>query len=906
MASEGSVQPFYLPAQDAESGYLVLRDGSTAALRLARPEDCDALRVFLEGLPADLQRDRFLSDPSPEGIRALCDPSHPGTRLTLLVSRIVEGHARIIAAGSYIASRDDAAAIGLAVEQDFHGKGLGSLLLERLALLAIRHGFVRLRIGIRADNRPMREVLRESGFELTETPADGDTVVELSPAPTAASLSRSEVRDRIATIASLRCFFHPRAIAVIGASAEPNTIGHRVLEAVRLGRFQGPIYPVNPKHRTIAGLPTYASVRDAPGPVDLAVILVPRQAVLSVVDDCAAKGVRGLIVITAGFAEVGEEGRALQTRLLDRVRQHGLRMIGPNCMGLLNTDPDVRLNATFAPLLPDPGPVAMSSQSGALGLAILAATRRFHLGISSFVSVGNKADISGNDLLQYWEEDARTAVILLYLESFGNPCRFARIARRVGRRKPIVAVKAGRTPAGRRAASSHTAALASSETAVEALFHQTGVVRADTLEDMFALAGALASQPLPPGRRVAIVSNAGGPAILCADACEAAGLVIPRLSDETRGRLAAFLPQTASVLNPVDLIASAGPEEYRRAIEILLAAEETDAVIVLHVPVDPCDPQGITEAIRNGIRAGRASGAGKPVLLCWMGQQDAPAPIMLETETIPAYTFPETAARVLGKAAVYAEWRRQPVGAVPDFPDRDLTAAKRICRAARESGGAGWLSADEVREILAGMRLPLLPGGVARTAEEAVVLADRIGYPVAVKLASRAVLHKTEVGGVELGLPDAAAVRRAFAAIRERLKRRDAPEAMDGVLVQPMVSGGVELMIGMAHDPLFGPVVAFGLGGIHVEILKDVVFRITPLTDRDAAEMVQGIKGYRLLEGYRGHPAADIKAVEEVLLRVSRLVEEIPEISELDLNPLFARPPGQGCRIVDARIRVSQ
>lgn len=904
------VRPFYLPAlpqEPAESGYIILRDGSTAAIRLARSEDSDALQAFVDSLPPEVRRHRLFLEESPprEFIKSLCDPSNPRSRLTLVVTRVTEGRLRIIAAGSYVAAGEDQAEVGLAVDEGFHGKGLGAILLERLAVLAIRHGFVRLWVTTRPENVAMREVLRESGFELKETQGDGDRAVELSVVPTAASVSRAEIRDRIATTASLRPFFQPRSVAVVGASRDSAKIGHKLFEAVRVNRFQGPVHPVNPKGGAIGGLQAYASLRDVPGPIDLAIIAVPRDAVLQIVEDCAARGVHALIVITAGFAEVGEEGRALQARLVETVRQHGMRMIGPNCMGLLNTDPAVRLNATFSPVFPKVGGIAMSSQSGALGIAVLAATRRFHLGISSFVSVGNKADVSGNDLLQYWEEDVRTSVILLYLESFGNPRRFARLARRVSRRKPIVAVKAGRTPAGSRAATSHTAALAASDVAVEALFHQTGVIRADTLEEMFALAAALESQPLPAGRRVAIVSNAGGPAILCADACEAGGLVIPTLSDQTRARLATILPGTASLLNPVDLIATAGPGEYRRTIELLLAGDETDALLVLYVPLEPSDPLAITAAIRDGIQAGRAAGgAGKPVLVCWMGEEATIAPLSLEGETIPSYAFPETAARVLSKAATYAEWRRQPVGMIPDFDDKDLTAARKICTAVRDSGAPGWLSTEDTREVLAGMRLPVLPGGVARTADEAAGLARRIGLPVAVKLASRTIVHKTEIGGVRLNLADEAAVRLAFGEIRERLIKENAIEAMDGVVVQPMVSGGVELMVGVAQDPLFGPIMAFGLGGIHVEILKDVCFRITPLTDRDAAEMVRGIKGVRLLEGYRGHPPADIQAVEDVLLRVSRLVEEIPEISELDLNPVFALPPGQGCRIVDARIRV--
>ncbi|MEK7267884.1 MAG: bifunctional GNAT family N-acetyltransferase/acetate--CoA ligase family protein, partial [Nitrospirota bacterium] len=797
------------------------------------------------------------------------------------------------------------AEVAMAVDDAFHGKGLGTLLLERLALLAIRHGFTRLWAITHADNLAMREVFRESGYAVRETFEGDDMEVELSVIPTETSVTRSEVRDRIATTASLRPLFQPRAVAVLGASRDPARIGNRLVQALVTNRFQGPIYPVNPKATEVAGLRAYPSVGDVPGPVDLAIIAVPRDAVLASVDQCAARGVRAVIVISAGFAEASAEGRELQKRLVEKVRQHGMRLVGPNCFGLVNADPSVRLNATFTPVFPPSGRVAMSSQSGALGLAILAAARRLQMGISTFVSVGNKADVSGNDLLQYWEEDPNTDVILLYLESFGNPRRFARIARRVSRRKPIVAVKAGRTQSGRRAAGSHTAALAASDVAVEALFRQTGVIRAETLEEMFALAAGLANQPLPTGRRVAIVTNAGGPAVLCTDACEAGGLVIPELSEETRARLAAFLPAAAAVKNPVDLIASATPDQYRKAIETILAADEVDALIVLYISVSEVDTAPIAEGILAGIAAGRAArGKGKPVLACWMAEGDRDRSLALTNETIPTYPLPEIPARVLSRAAAYAEWRTQPLGLIPDFQDLDLPLAREICAKALSQRGAGWLTAEETRIVLTAMGLPVQPGGVAQTEDDAVELARRVGFPVAVKLASHRLVHKTEIGGVRLSLKEEGAVRQAFREIRDRLAQDNNLDAMEGVLVQPMVTGGVEVMVGVTHDPLFGPLIAFGLGGIHVEILGDVRFRVTPLTDRDAAEMVREIKGYQLLEGYRGHQPADVEAIQEVLLRVSRLVEAIPEISELDLNPIFALPPGQGCRIVDARIRV--
>ena len=732
-----------------------------------------------------------------------------------------------------------------------------------------------------------------------------EKVKPLSVASADAGVALTEMRDRAAIAASLRPFFFPSAVAVVGASREPAGIGYRILEALIANSFQGAIYPVNPRAAEICSLRAYASVRDIPEPVDLAVVAVPRDAVLGVVEECAERGVKALVVITAGFAETGADGRALQQRLVEKVRGCGMRMVGPNCLGLLNTDPRVRLNASFSPYFPPPGVVAMSSQSGALGIAILALARRRRLGVSSFVSVGNKADVSSNDLLQFWEEDERTRVILLYLESFGNPRRFARIARRVGRSKPIVALKAGRSPSGTRAAGSHTAALAASDVAVDALFRQTGVIRAETVDEMFDLAAALGSQPLPRGRRVAIVTNAGGPGILCADACEAGGLSVSELSEATRSSLAAFLPPAASLANPVDMIASASPDQFRRAVETVLSASEVDSLIVIFIPVGVVKTEEAARAVGEGVAAARAAGHGmKPVLACMMAEEGTPNPLPLDSETIPVYAFPEAAARALGKIAVYANWRAAPLGVIPNFTDIDSEKAREICVNAIQARGPSWLSADETRAVLAAIGLPLPAGGTAKSADEAAKLARAVGFPVALKLASHSIVHKTEIGAVRLNLSDEESVRRAFEEIRSRLERDGMLGAMDGALVQPMILSGVEVMVGVTADPLFGPLIAFGLGGIHVEILGDVRFRITPLSDRDAAEMVREIRGFRLLEGYRGHPPADVEAIQDALLRVSRLVEEVPEIGELDLNPIFALPPGQGCVIADARIRV--
>ncbi len=896
-----------LPAADDAAERVVLRDGSVATLRPSRADDHGALRRFFHELSPESRRRRFftLAEPTDTLIDRLSDSTDPARALTFLAIRVVDGEARPIAIGSYIAIDATTAEAAFAVDDRFHGKGLGTVLLERLATAAAAHGFRRFEATTLSENTAMLEVFRESGFEIRSRPEGGTIVVHLSLDATANAVASAERRNALATVASLRPVLEPRAVAVVGASRDEGSIGRRVLQALRASGFAGPIYPINPKVADLDGLRCYATVQEAPAGVDLAVIAVPRAAVLAVVDQCAAAGVKGLVVITAGFAEFGEAGRALQQQLVEKVRGHGMRMVGPNCMGVLNARPDLRLNASFSPIMPPSGHVALSSQSGALGLAILELAAERRVGLSTFISVGNKADVSGNDLLHYWEADAHTSVILLYLESFGNPRRFARLARRIARKKPIVAVKAGRTRAGSRAAGSHTAALAASDVTVDALFRQSGVIRADTIDEMFDLAACLEAQPLPAGRRVAIVTNAGGPGILAVDACEAAGLTVPAFSADTRATLATFLPPEASLGNPVDMVASAGPDEFRRAVEVALAADDADALIVIYTPVDMSRSRETLDAIRDGIVAGRRAGAqAKPILACLMAGPGRPVPLEIGDERVPAYAFPENAARALAKAAAYAEWRAAPPGLLWSFEDIRVDDARATCRKALESRGDGWLTGDEVRAVLGAFGLPLVAGMIAHSADEAAALARVIGCPVAAKLSARSIQHKTDVGAVRLNLASDQAVIRAFTDLTTIAHGLTPPEAIEGVLIQAMIPGGVETIVGVADDPLFGPIIAFGLGGIHVEILGDVRFRVAPLTDRDADELLHEIRGLPLLQGYRGHPAADIDALRDLLLRVSRLASEVPEIAELDLNPVIALAPGSGCRIVDARVRV--
>lgn len=872
-------------------------------------EDVRRIDAFLRRLGKDERHEIGMSLGLEDGLREFIGQLKAPVGGQAFLVEGAAGSDGIVAIGAYrLLAEGREAAITLAVDPRYRGQGVASLLLERLAVLAAHRGVERLIGHAAPENEPLFDVFQRSGFEVQED-RDGGWVRLTADIRSAQSRRDETARgmdSRVLAAASLRPLFFPASVAVVGASREPESIGQKILAALVGSRFQGTAYPVNPRADHVLSIRAYPSLTAIGERVDLAIVAIPAEGVLSVVEECAAVGVRGLVVVSAGFAEMNPEGRARQRELVDRIRTLGIRMIGPNCLGILHTHPAVRLNASFAPEMPPPGTVALCSQSGALGVAIIALARRIGLGLSSFVSIGNKADVADDDLLEYWEEDENVRVLLFYMESFARPQRFARIARRVGRTKPIVVVKAGRTEAGGRAAGSHTAALSAPETAVDALFRQTGIIRADTLEEMFGIARALTQQPLPRGRRVGIVSNAGGPAILCVDALETAGMEVVPLGDETRAALARFLPATAAVGNPIDMIATAGTDAYRQAIQILLGAEEIDALVVMHTPVGTSDTAAVERSIGEAVEAVRTSGGlDKPVLASVVGGEFDVHAIPAGRSEIPIYPYPEMIGGVMGKIATYADWQAADPGAFPDFEDQDLLGARAICRNTLAESGDRWLTVAEARAVLEKGGLALAEGGVVTSDEEAAELADRIGYPVAVKLASTDIVHKTEVGGVKLGLASTDEVRAAFQEIRRNLESQGNVEAMQGVLVQPMLSGTAEVMMGMVQDHVFGPVLAFGMGGIHVEILRDVTFRVLPLTDVDAANMIREIRGYPLLRGYRGYPAADVPALEEALLRLSRLVEAVGVISEIDLNPVFALTPGKGYRIVDARIRVT-
>jgi acetyl coenzyme A synthetase (ADP forming)-like protein len=865
---------------------VVLRDGSTLALRRARHDDVPELLRFFNDLSLESRYYRFfgLVRIEPATIERLF-PADPSLGLAL----VGECGKRIVAfAGFNRAPGADRAEVAFAIADALQGRGIGTRLLERLAAGARGMRIEYFDAYVLAANRQMMQVFLDSGYTVSHAIESGVYHVELALQPTAESVEKAAVRAQSAAAASMKLFFEPARVAIVGANRERGKIGSEILHNVLSAGFTGTVIPVHPAAGEIAGLKAYARVSDIPDTPDLAVIAVPAAAVLDAVDDCLAKGVRAMCVISAGFSEAGAAGREREKALLEKIRTAGCRLIGPNCMGLLNTDPAVRLNATFSPVYPPVGNVAMSTQSGALGLAILDYARRLNIGISSFVSVGNKTDVSSNDLIQYWAQDPHTSVILLYLESFGNPKRFSDIARRVGRIKPIVAVKSGRSQAGARAASSHTGALATSDTAVDALFRQAGVIRTGTLEGLFDVAALLAHQPIPRGPRVAILTNAGGPGILAADACEAKGLEVPALSERTRAELRAFLPAAASVGNPVDMLASAPPEHYRQALAAIVRDENVDSVLTIFIPPLVTEPDAVAAAIVDGARHAN----GKPVAAIFMRTAGAPESLA----PIPCYAFPESAAFALASVTAYGRWRNRPLGTRPSFPDLNVDAARGVVDTVLARGG-GWLLAAEAQALMAAVGVETPPTCPAATCEEAVAAAAAIGYPVVLKALGPALLHKTEHRAVHLNLTDGDAVRAACADLQSRLGRD-----VTGFLVQRMVSSGVEMLVGALHDATFGPLVVCGSGGVLVDLVADSAFRLHPLTIEDAGEMIDELRSARLLRGYRGAVPVDEDALRQALLRISELLEVCPEIQELDINPMKVQ--ANGACAVDVRVRV--
>ena len=876
-------------------GDVVLRDGSTVRIRVMRAADEAGLCALLTSLSEESRWLRFYCLQNSAGIAA---EAHREANLDHSFGLVacVGKEERVVGHAFYAALGEKRAEVAFTIANDFQGRGLGSILLGQLAQVASANGIEIFEAEVVAANHAMLHVFRASGFPIEVNARAGQLHVVFPTSFTSEARQQFERRESIAAVNALKLFFEPRGVAVIGASRQRGTIGGEILHNLLSYGFKGAVYPVNPNATSIENVECYPTIEAVPGPVDLAVIVVPAAKVVEVAVACGRKGVKALVVISAGFSETGSEGKARQAELLGVCRSAGMRLIGPNCMGLANTNPSVLLDATFAPVIPPRGSVGFSSQSGALGLAIMEFANSLGLGISTFVSVGNKADISGNDLLRYWESDDDTKVILLYLESFGNPKKFSEIARRVGRKKPIAVVKSGRSAAGARATSSHTGALiAASDVTVDALFRQAGVVRTDTLAELFDVASLFANQPLPGGRRVGIITNAGGPAILCADACEARGLEVPVLSNESQAKLRDFLPAGASVGNPVDMIASAPADHYRKAIEIVGRDTNVDSLIVIFTPPLVTRADDVAKSI---IAAIEHIDKHKPVLSVFLSAHEAPRE--LRAGRVPSYSFPETAAIALARAARYRQWRDRRETYPARFDDIRTDEAAAVVAAAL-ARGEGWLQPEEVSRICSAYGLPLIAERIVASAEGAAAAALEIGGEIALKAIAPGLVHKTEAGAVRLHLDSAEAVLLAAQEMTARLRAQG--HSPVGFMVQQMARRGIEMLVGVVHDPQFGPVVACGAGGVQVELLKDVSVRLTPLSHEDAAEMIRELKTYPLLNGFRGSPPGDSAALENGLLRVSAMVEDLPQIAELDCNPFLVHETG--ATILDARIRIT-
>lgn len=891
--------PLQLPSSES-----VLRDGRRVLLRPIRDDDRERWLDFFYRLSP---RARFLrfhfakSHPTPHEIDYFTQVRPPSRCAYVATVGQGEGE-KIIALGRFDqAEPADAAEVAFTVDDSIQSQGIGTALLEQLASVAPDLGYRTFIASVLPENTRMQDVFEHCGLKVSRRFEDGLYLYSIDLTEIDEHAKRRSGREHVARSAGVRHLLYPKSVVVVGASRDPRSVGGGLFRNLLSGGFQGIVFPVNHAAPAVAGVKAYPSILEVPGEVDLAVIAVPAESVETVVGQCAEKGVWGLVVISAGFGEAGGDGRKREDALRERTLAYSMRVIGPNCLGIVNTDSEVGMNATFAPVQPIPGRISMSSQSGALGIALLDYATSIGLGLAQFVSIGNRIDVSPNDLLEFWEDDAGTDVILLYLESFGNPRRFSRIARRVSRSKPIVSLKSGRSASGARAASSHTGALAGADAAADALFRQAGVIRVDTVEDMFAVAQVLAYQPPPKGDRVAILTNAGGPGILAADACEALELSVPQLSEQTQSRLQAFLPPQASVANPVDMIASAPPDHYRQALSVLLDDPEVDAVVLIYIPPLVTDPDDIAAAVRDAYRAGDV---GKPVIACFMMSRGAPPELALgKGKHIPSFTFPEDAVRALALARRYARFRESPEGQVVKFTDANAAIASEAVASALKRG-AGWMQPEEALSFLSAYGIRTAPAEVARSAEEAVSAAQHVGFPVAVKLRSHTLVHKTDLGGVHLGLGTPQDVEDAYRQIMGAVESAQVLDQAEGVIVQSMAPSGQEAIVGMSLDPNFGPLVMAGLGGVAVEALRDVSFSLHPLTDLDAGRMLHELRSASMLGVWRGRPARDIAALQDMILRFSALIDDWPEVEEIEVNPVIILAEGEGCVAVDARVRV--
>ncbi|HEX6234368.1 MAG TPA: bifunctional GNAT family N-acetyltransferase/acetate--CoA ligase family protein [Jiangellaceae bacterium] len=873
-------QPLYPAHWEAD---VVLSDGATAHVRPIRPDDRDRLVAFYARVSDESKYYRFFApypNLSERDIELFTHVDHADR-----VALIMLSGDDMIAVGRYDRIDKEQAEVAFLVEDAHQGRGIGSVLLEHLAQAARENGIGRFVAEVLPHNRKMIKVFADAGYTVGNTYEDGVVHVSFEIHPTEDSLAVMTAREHRAEARSIARLLTPQSVAVVGASRSREKVGQAIVRNLVLGGFTGPVYAVNPEATAIAGVPAYASVAEIPAEVDLAVIVVPAPAVLPVVLDCAAKGVKGLVVVSAGFAETGEqEGRARQAELVRLARANGMRVVGPNCLGIVNTDPEYSLNASLAHIVPPPGRVGFFSQSGALGIAILETVAERGLGLATFVSAGNRADVSGNDLLQYWQDDAATDVVLLYLESLGNPRKFFRLARRLAFGKPIVAVKSGRStqgvPLGHAVRRS-----AVPVAAMDALFRQSGVIRVDTLAEMFDAAQVLAYQPLPDGHRVAVVGNSDSIGLLAADAADSAGLAV--------------------VGQPRDLGPSASAADFERALAETLDESNVDSIIVVFVPTVESS-RG--DEVARVLAATAAARPAKPIVTTFLGSRGVPEPLRVLDErgiaargSIPSYPSAEEAARALAHATTYAAWRRRPQGSVPEMDGCDEDGARNIVAAALDGDPNGTdLDHDRLRQLLACYGIPLLEIIPAATVDDAVAAGERLGWNVVLKATAPHLRFRPDLADVWRNIDTADEMRDAWATMAQMLA--DPAEAQ--FVVQPMAPPGIPVVIRAEEDDLFGPVVSFGMSGVPTDLLGDRAYRIPPLTDVDAREMIREIKAAPLLLGYRGGAVADLAAIEDLLHRVSRLTDDLPEVIDLQLTPILAAP--DGCSVVNGSATVAR
>ncbi|MFZ5851037.1 MAG: GNAT family N-acetyltransferase [Actinomycetota bacterium] len=880
---------------------VVLRDGATAHVRPIRPDDAAGLVAFYAGVSEESKYLRFFAPyPTLSDRDVAWFTTVDYDERVALVAVLGEGivgvvrYDRVAPDGRGPGRGSPLAEVAFLVQDAHQGRGLGSVLLEHIAEAARERGVRRFVAEVLPGNRRMLAVFQQAGFTVTRAFEEGVVRLTLALEPTASSVAVAQAREHRAESRSVARLLHPRSVAVVGASREPGSVGQALLRHLLDAGFTGPVYAVNPAAADagaqVAGQPAYPSLDEVPGEVDLVVVAVPAaqgEVIEEVVTAAGRRGAHGLLVVSSGFAETGPLGRERQVRLVATARRYGMRVIGPNSFGVLNSDPGVRLNASLAPVLPGPGRVGFFSQSGALGIALLEQVVRRGLGLSTFVSAGNRADVSGNDLLQYWEEDPATDVVLLYLESIGNPRKFSRLARRIGRRTPIVAVKGGRSTQG--VPVGHAVRVSElPPAAVDALFDQAGVVRVDTLAELFDVAALLTLQPLPAGPAVGVVGNSDALALLVADAAAGSGL-----------RLAG---------PPVTLPAAADAGSFAAALAGALADPGVDSVVVVYVPPVAGGGAPVARAV-----AAAAVAHPKTVVSTFLPGEEVLAGLRTLDRhgtpvrgSVPTYPTPEEAVRALAAVTAYAAWRHRPPGTSPDLAGVDVARGRAVVSAALTPEAAP-LPRAQLAELLAAFGIRLAPSVVVANAAQAVAAADQLGYPVVLKTLARGLRHRTDLGGVRLGIASAADLRAEYAAlvarVREAVQSAGAGEDAETCVVQPMAGPGVAVTVGSAEDPAFGPVVSFGLAGLATELLGDRAWRIPPLTDVDAAELVRAVRAAPLLLGYRGAEPVDVPALEELLLRVSRLAEEIPELARLQLDPVVVGR--DGLVVVDATGRLA-